>query len=230
MTTPTIEPQDFAAVKGHNSDNIFKALEFSIWGAFRTKGVNVAEIDEVWDGTGLLIPPHFQPFGLTTKADGATWNREIETADVESHGYAQPTRRDITKDLRSLDITAQETKRFTQELSEQQRIVAKISATNSVRFDASARPETIELEVLALAKDGVGADALYCARWLPLAPTRPSGEAKWVEGDEWGHPYTIDAMVDDVVGTAMRTWWFGSRARLLDMGFEAEGGGGVAAP
>ena len=38
------------------------------------------------------------------------------------------------------------------------------------------------------------------------------------------------AMVDDVVGTAMRTWWFGSRERLLDMGFEAEGDGGVAAP
>lgn len=230
MSSPIIEPQDFATAKGHNADNIFKALEFSLWGAFRVKAQDVAEIDEVWDGTGLLIPPHFESFGLTTKSDGATWNREIERATVESHGYASPTRSDVTQDLRSLAVTGQETKKFTQELTEQQRITATISATNSVRFDADSRPATMEIEVLALAKDGVGADALYCMRWLPKAAIRPNGEAKWAEGDEWRHPYIMDALLDDAVGTAMRTWWFGSRARLLAMDFEPAGEGGVAAP
>src|SRR5690625_3626543 len=87
----------FAEVKGHNRDLIRKVLEMSIFVKPHEDGDE--EITQVWDGTGLVVPPGYVSVGLVTKGDGASWTRDQSTSDTESMGYAEPTRRDITSDV-----------------------------------------------------------------------------------------------------------------------------------
>ena len=226
----------FAEIKGHDPDNILKALELSVHIAFRTKGVDVDPIEEVHDGTGLLVPDRFVPFGLNTKDDGLTWSRQTEKSEVESHGYASPTRVDIVKDMRSLSITGQETKRSSLELYEGLDLSTTTitdlgagSGVGSVRYDAPPIPALRDVEVLAIGKDGAGADALYLVRWAPRASMSEYTDQAWMEGTEVRYPVSLDCLVDDTVGTSLRTWVVAPTQRLMDMGFAVAGDGGTPA-
>jgi hypothetical protein len=193
----------------------------------RVKGQAITPIESVWDAEdgGLIIPPNFIPVGLITKADGSTWSRSTTVADTESAGYAEPTRRDVTGDVRGLRFTAQESNRATLALYESLPAdQVKQIAGGAVTYDAPARPGLIEYEVLAIAQDGVGADVLHQVRYLPRATMTEFSDQRWSEDGEWLYPCNFGAMVDPNAGTSLRTWWCGSEARLEGMGFDPAGG------
>lgn len=213
----------FNEAKGHNPSNIRKILEMAIfikpWAAADTA------ITKVWGGTtaGLTIPAGYLPVGVVTKADGATWTRDQESSDVESFGYAEPTRRDIVNDVSGLAFTMQESKKTAMELFHGLDLssVTVDSAPNggSFYFDKASRPAQRKYRVLALGKDGDGPDAIYLARWLPNAQVTENGEQSWSEGDEIKYPATFTAYTDTAFGTSFREIWGGPGLKHADMGF-----------
>jgi len=211
----------FAASKGHKSANIRKVLEMAIF----VKPVEDADvaIDKVWTTTGgLNVPAGYKPVGLVTKDDGASWSRDQNSEDVQSLGYAEPTRRDITSDVTGLSFTMQESKKLSMELFHGLDLSAiTTDADGNFYFDKASRPATRKYRVLALGKDGDGPDAIYVARWLPNAQITENGEQAWSEGEEVKYPATFTAYTDDKFGTSLREIWGGPGLDHAAMGFTA---------
>ena len=213
----------FNDIKGHNPKNIRKILEMAIF----VKRYDDAdtEITSIWDGTGLTLPAGYESVGLTTKSDGATWQRDQEVSDVTSHGYAEPTRRDILSDQTGLNFTAQEAKRTTLELDKGVDLSAvKPDANGNLVIDKPSRPQPLYWRVLAIGKDGDGPDAIYVVRWLPRAQVTENAEQNWSEESELTFPSTFSAYTDPEVGTAMREIWAGPGLDHAEMGFPAPAG------
>lgn len=214
----------FDTIKGHNPRNIRKILEMTIL-AKRYDPEDTA-VETLWDGTGLVVPAGYEPIGHTTKEDGATWTREQETSDVTSHGYAEPTRRDILSDVSGLQFTAQEAKRTTLELDKGVDLsTVATDANGNVVIDKPSRPQPLYWRFLAIGKDGDGPDAIYVARWLPRAQVTENAEQKWAEDEELKFPATISAYLDQAVGTSMREIWAGPGLDHTGMGFQAPAAG-----
>jgi hypothetical protein len=211
----------FTEAKGHNPSNIRKVLEMAIF--VKPVADDDTEITQVWTNAGgLSIPAGYISVGLTTKDDGASWSRDQETSEVTSHGYAEPTRRDILSDVTGLSFTMQESKRTTMELYHGLDLSAVTTdSAGNFFFDKAARPVKIKYRVLALGKDGDGPDAVYVARWLPSAEIIENGEQAWSEGDEVRYPASFSARTDETFGTSFREIWGGPGLDHVAMGFPA---------
>lgn len=214
----------FTEAKGHNPSNIRKVLEMAIFVKPAEEGD--VEIKQVYTASGLTIPAGYLPVGLTSKDDGATWSRDQETADVTSHGYAEPTRRDILSDVTGLAFTMQESKRTAMELFHGLDLsTVTTDLEGNFFFDKAARPASRKYRVLAIGKDGDGPDAVYMARWLPNAQVTENGEQAWSEGDEIKYPATFTAYGAEQFGTSFREIWGGPGLNHSAMGFPAPSAG-----
>ena len=213
----------FNDIKGHNPKNIRKILEMAIF----VKRYDDAdeEITSIWNGTGLVLPAGYESVGLTTKSDGATWQRDQEVSDVTSHGYSEPTRRDILSDQTGLNFTAQEAKRTTLELDKGVDLSGvEPDAKGNLVIDKPSRPQPLYWRILAIGKDGDGPDAIYVVRWLPRAQVTENAEQNWSEESELTFPSTFSAYTDPDVGTSMREIWAGPGLDHVEMGFPAPAG------
>jgi len=211
---------NFADIKGHNTANIRKALEMSIF-IKPAEDTDVA-VTAVYDAEGVLVPEGYVSVGLTTKDDGASWSRQQDAAETTSHGYAEPTRRDITSDVRGLGFTMQETKRTSLELYHGVDLSGvQVDADGNFYFDAPSRPASRKYRVFALGKDGDGPDAIYVARWLPLVEITEQGEQAWNEGAEINYPVTMTGRNDSQFGTSFREVWGGPGLDHVAMGLDA---------
>lgn len=209
----------FNEQKGHNKDNIRKILEMAIF--VKPKEDTDTDITTIWTvADGLVVPAGYLPVGLTTKDDGAAWTRDQETAEVTSHGYAEPTRVDIVGDATGLAFTMQESKRTTMELFHGLDLsTITTDADGNFFFDKASRPVSKHYRVLGIGKDGDGPDAVYVARWLPDATITENGEQAWSEGDEVRYPATFSTFTDETVGTSFREIWGGPGLDHASMGF-----------
>jgi hypothetical protein len=208
----------FADSKQHDTSNIRKPLELAIF--VKPWEESDDPITQIHDATGLLVPAGYVGVGVTTKSDGASWSRDQEVAETESHGYATPTRRDITKDQRGLSFTMQESKRQSMELYHGLRLSSVTTDSDgNFYFDTPSRPEKLKWRALAIGKDGAGPDAIYMARWLPLAEIAEQQEQAWQEEQEIQYPAQFTAYLDDAVGTAFRELWGGPGLDHAAMGF-----------
>lgn len=210
----------FAEVKGHNRSLIRKILEMSIFA--KPVEDDDEEITQVWDGSGLVVPPGYIPVGMTTKDDGASWTRTQESSDVTSHGYAEPTRRDITSDVTGISFTMQESKRQSLEMFHHLDLSSiTTDANGNFYFDKPPRPVQRNWRLLALGKDGDGLEAIYVARWLPNSQVTENADQAWNEGTELNYPATLTAYNDDKFHTSFREIWGGPGLDHEAMGFPA---------
>lgn len=209
----------FKEAKGHNKSNIRKVLEMAIF--VKPKEDADTPITKVWTATnGLEVPTGYLPVGLVTKDDGAAWSREQDAVDVESLGYGEPTRRDVTKDVSGLAFTMQESKKTTMELYHGLDLSAVATDTDgNFYFDKATLPAQRHYRVLAIGKDGDGPDAVYVVRWLPDAQITENGEQAWTDGEELKYPATFTAYTDETVGTSLREIWGGPGLDHAAMGF-----------
>jgi len=170
------------------------------------------EIDKLLDTDGslLALPADYTDVGVISKDQGVSWSRDVDFADVESLGYAEPTRRDVISDVTGIEFTMQETKAKALELYEGvslDDVVGTAAGDDhmNITFDKPDRPAALYYRVLALFKDGEGADAFYFAKWLPRCSVTDRSEQSWQEGEEVQYGVTMTAFNDPVVGTAVRT-------------------------
>lgn len=209
----------FNEVKQHDDRNIRKILEMAIF--VRPYEEDFAPFNAIWGADGLIIPDGFVGVGKTTKSDGATWTRAQDTTDVESHGYSEPSRRDITSDVSGLTFTMQESKRTSMELYHDQDLsgVTVRPAGAGFYFDKPARPTARRWTVLGLGKDGDGPDAVYVARVLPRAQVTEMSDQSWTEENELQYPATMTGYTDTGWGTSIREIWGGPGLNAAAMGF-----------
>ena len=105
----------FDSVRTPNVKNIRKALAGAVF--IKRWAEGDAPITKVYTTAGgLIIPAGYTDVGVLSKSSAAKFARETNTSDVESFGYAQPTRRDITSDVTTVQFTMQESKRQVFEL------------------------------------------------------------------------------------------------------------------
>jgi len=218
----------YDTLQKRQNDLIRKALEGSLFIApFTSTAITTLTTSA---GTPAVIslttlPAGYDDLGWIDKGDGLTFGRDIDSTDVESWGSVEPTRRDITKDVTTLECTAQETKRATLELYYGLDLsgVTPTPVTGEVAFPKPSRPSSRFVRALAIAKDGDGADAIYLGRFLPRANVTDIAEQKWSDGDPLNYHVTLTGYKDPTLGYSER-YLFGGPGwvtQLVDMGFPA---------
>lgn len=213
-----------ATLAARQSKLIRKAQDAVVFAA----PTSAAAVTAITTGAGadlVTLPVEYASLGHHTEDDGINWTREVDVADVRSHGSSEPTRRDITSDVTGLVVLAQETKMVTMEMFHNVDLagVTPTAVTNEIGFNRSSQPATRYYRLLALASDGGGADTIYFARFCPRASISEYADQPWTKGDEVRWPLTFTAFVDDDLGYSMREMWGGPgiAALLEDMGFDA---------
>lgn len=201
--------QTFDSVRDPNVKNIRKALA----GAVFVKRYADADtpITKVWTvAGGLLVPAGYVDVGILSKGSAVKLARDTNTSDVESWGYTQPTRRDITSDVTTIQFSMQESKRTAMELHGGLDLSAVLpDADGNIVIDKPTRPQTLDWRVFVLSKDGDGADAIYWLDWLPNAQVTAMEDQEYSDANEKIYTVTMTGYEDPVVLTAHRTIWGG---------------------
>jgi hypothetical protein len=172
--------------------------------------------------TLTALPVAWEPVGLVTKDDAYTWSRETDMAETTSHGFVDPTRRDITSNVSSLAFTAQETKRKTLELYHNLDLstVTADTTTGEFTFADPLQAQTRYPRIISIGRDGLGANAIYVIRVMPRAILTEPGDQNWSDESELTYPMTFTATPDSALGYSMRYVFGGPgwKALLTQMG------------
>ena len=205
----------------HNPRLIRKALEGSIF--IKPWAKTDAEIEKIYTAAGgLIIPTGYVDVGVIAKDQAVQWDRETETADVNSWSYAEPTRRDLVKDVVTMAFNMHESKNRVFELWHGVDLSAVTADSDgNIVIDKPKTPQARRYRVFQLAKDGDGADAVYFMRCLPNAQVTGVGGQKWGDDAELVYPITMTGSFDPDWGTSQREIWGGPGVSATDMGFTA---------
>lgn len=171
------------------------------------------------------LPENYNAMGYVTKDDAYTWNRETDMAETTSHGRVDPTRRDITSVVTSLQFSAQETSKPVLEAYHGVDLsaITPTAVTGEVSFVDPLAPATKPVRMITIGRDGAGANAIYLIRIMPRAILTEPGEQTWSDTDELVYPMTYSATPDDLLGYSIRYVFGGPgwKALLTQMGFPA---------
>lgn len=213
--------QTFESVQTANVKNIRKALAGAVF--VKRWAAGDAPITKVYTAaSGLVVPSGYTHVGVTSKESGLKFGRDTDTADVESWGYSQPTRRDITSDVTTLQFTMQESKRSVFELYNGTDLSAVTPDTDkNIVMDKPRRPQALDWRVFVLSKDGDGPDAVYWLDWLPNAQVTGVEDQEYTEDSELAYTVTMTGFEDPDVLTAHRKVWGGPGIDTDAMGFTA---------
>jgi hypothetical protein len=172
--------------------------------------------------TLTALPVAWDPIGLVTKDDAYTWSRNVDMAETTSHGYVDPTRRDITSNVSSLAFTAQETKKATLQAYHNIDLtnVTADTTTGEFTFADPLQSQTRYPRLIGIGRDGIGANAIYIIRIMPRAILSEPGDQNWSDENELGYPMTFTATPDSTLGYSIRYVFGGPgwKALLSQMG------------
>lgn len=158
------------------------------------------------------LPTGYEDLGWTS-TDGVSYGRATTASEVNSFGSVEPTRTDITKDVVTMQVTAQETKLLTMGLytgTDTTGLTAD-HTTGEVYIDKPERPAVLHYRVLGLFLDESDDGEIYFARFFPKARITEFGEQKYDDGDGSSIIYqmTWTGFQDATYGTSHRWLWGG---------------------
>lgn len=209
----------FDSVKDHNVLNIRKALA----GALFVKRFEEDDtpITKVWsESAGLIVPADYVSVGVTAKGSPPQFGRDMQTSDVESWGHAEPTRSDVSRDVDTLQFTAQESKLIVFELYRGANYSSVTpDADGNIVLDKPSTTSTQFWRAFTLSKDGDGTDAIYWIDWLPRCSVTAVENQTLGEDTELQYTVTLTGYQDKAVSTSRRTIWGGPGLDAKDMGF-----------
>lgn len=170
-------------------------------------------------------PPTYQDVGLVGKEDGYTWGNEWEMSETTSHGYSDPTRRDILSNVSTINFIAQESKKVVHEVFYNLDLSAVTGDADSgeVQFSKPLSLRTRYYRAFFVGQDGFGDQAIYMGCLYPRAMISETDEQSGNEETEYAYPMTLTATPDTTLGTAVKFFWGGPgwRSLLSAMGYAA---------
>lgn len=174
----------FSTLREHHPELVRKALDGSVFIAEYSASL-VTSLTTTSSATLSALPAGYEDLGLTTD-DGSAFGRDIEESNVTSFGHTEPTRSDITSDVTTMTVTAQETKLLTLALytGAAQAAITAAATTGEVHIHKPLNPESRHYRVLALYVDQYEGDDLYIGRILPRAKITSRGEQQFSKGDD----------------------------------------------
>lgn len=171
------------------------------------------------------LPTNWADLGLLTD-DGVGFENEVSQSDVSAWQSYNPVRTDITSDIDTVTVVAEETKLQTLALFTGANILASAPAANTGELSIAKpeRPSARFYRGLALAVDGEGDDEWFIARFYPrLKVTGKNGQRYGKGDDPISYGVTMTAFTDATLGYSCRYLYGGSgwKAALAKMGFSA---------
>lgn len=208
-------------LKDHQTHLIRKALEGSVFIA----PITAPAITALTDTTSelLALPTNYVDGGATSD-DGAQFSSEVDSSDVTSWGHVEPTRRDITSDVTTLQVFFQETKKVTAAMymGVDASTLTPDATSGELMVAKPDRPASRHYRILTISVDLADAGEIYIARFLPRASVTDKDDQNFQSGDDpLGWPVTLTAYKDSVLGYS-EAYFFGGpgwKALLADMGF-----------
>lgn len=218
----------FAAIASKQDQLIRKGLDGSFFLApYSADAITAITVDSTGDpGTPTLkaLPAGYTDLGLLT-SDGAVFSNDTSTADTTSWGRIEPSRRDITSDVDSVHVVAQETKLVTLAafVNVAAASITPNGTTGEVKISKPSSPTVVYYRGFGIAVDNPGgSEEIYIARFYPRISLSGKGDQSYDSGDDpmtWDTTWT--GFTDSVLGTSL-TYFFGGpgwQALLTDMGF-----------
>jgi hypothetical protein len=176
-------------------------------------------------GDLVALPTGYVDIGLVTKDDGYALGREVETSETTSHGYVDPTRRDILSVQNTVGFSCQETSRQTLDMFRGVDLSASTgtTVTGEVSFAEPLSPAARYYRALLIGRDGIGATAIYIATLYPRAMISEFGEQSWNNENELMYPFVLTATPDSTAGYSVKHFFGGPgwKTLLVDMGWPA---------
>lgn len=211
--------ETFDTVRTGNVKLIRKALAGAVF--MKRYASTDPVVEKLWTvAGGLLVPADYEDVGVLSKGSAAKLARDTNTADVESWGYAQPTRRDITTDVTTIQFTMQETNKLSLELHKGVDLTGvKADADGNIIIDKPSTPLMLDWRAFVLCKDGDGADAVYWADWLPNCQVTGMEDQEYSAENELAYTVTLTGFEDPAVKTAHRMLMGGPGIDVTGMGF-----------
>ncbi len=156
------------------------------------------------------LPGGWEDLGWTS-TDGVGYGRETEVSEVNSFGSTEPTRSDITSDVITMSVTAQETRLTTIGLYTGADTTAMTASATTGEFSISkpSIPGFRYWRVLGLFvdQDDNGRE-IYIARYMPRARITEYGEQTYQSGeDPISYNMTFTGFEDSSLGYSHR-WIF----------------------
>lgn len=200
----------WADVVAKQNQLIRKALDAELFLAPISAAVPTTIMDP---SGGPKLPTGFGALGHHTD-DGLTWGRETEASDVASHGSVEPSRSDIRRITRTLQVTAQETNRLALEAQLGISLGAVTPGTGAtggeITFQEPDRPKSVYYRLLALAVDDADDGEIYFGRLYTRAKVTETGEEVWSDGDQaLQRQMTFQSYKDDAAGFSVRHFFGG---------------------
>lgn len=213
---------DWESLKSHQDALIRKALEGSVFIAPIT-APTVSALTDV-DGSLLALPAGYVDGGHMTD-DGAQFSSDVSTSDITSWGSVQPSRRDITSDVTTLQVSWQETKKATiaAYTGVDMSTLTPDPTSGELIVDKPDRPADLKYRILTIGVDLTDAGDIYIARYFPRSSVTDKDDQNFQSSDDSALPWpvTLTAYKDDSLGTAERFFFGGPgwEALLAAMGF-----------
>jgi hypothetical protein len=215
----------YSALRDKKAELIRKARDGSAFIAPFTVP-NLANLTAGASADLVTLPVGWEDIGFTS-SDGATYGREINTSDVTSFGSAEPTRSDITSDVITMAVVAQETKLLNLGLyiGVQTAGIKAAKTTGEVRIAKPTKTSNLHYRLLGLFVDEIEEGEIYLGRYMPRSKITERGEQQFTDGDDpISYSYTFTGYEDSEIGTA-HEWIFGGPGwlSLLDkMGIDQD--------
>ena len=210
------------SLKNHQNTLIRKALEGSTFIAPTTSSAITALTGA--DSSLNALPAGYNDLGWMSD-DGAQFSADVESSDITSWGAVEPTRRDITSDVTTLQVNLQETNKHTIGLYTGADMTAVVpdATSGEVVIEKPDRPPVRFWRVLTIGVDIADGGEIYIARFLPRASVTDKDDQAFQSSDDsaLGWPVTLTAYMDSALGYSERYYFGGPgwEALLSAMGF-----------
>ncbi len=210
------------SLKHHQNQLIRKALEGSAFIAPTTSAAITALTGA--DSSLNALPAGYRDLGWMAD-DGAKFSADVDSSDITSWGSVEPTRRDITSDVTTLEVSLQETNKQTIGLYTGADMTAVVPdpVSGEVVVDKPDRPPLRFWRVLTVGVDIADAGEIYIARFLPRASVTDKDDQTFQNSDDDALTWqvTLTAYMDSALGYSERFFFGGPgwEALLGAMGF-----------
>lgn len=193
--------------EAHRRSLIRKAIKSIAF--IRKKDADNKPIEILFAGPGAFIDLKSEgwlPIGLVTD-DGYTFGRDTNVDDITSHGFANPTRKDVVSVERSVTTTIQEYgKRHIEELIQGADLsgVTQNAQTGEVVTDEQDLPTPGAYELLVVAMDGPVDQRWYLGKFFPSVQLSEASEEAWGKEGAIEREVTFDVFTDEELGFPVR--------------------------